>query len=112
MCDVNTKDTFCDVLPEITSRLLICFCVRCEPACLASIRDDTSLKRLTITNKQLIRGELERRVFGSTFVIAVFVIAECEPCMRSKLSKVQMQENQLSAWRANRVELTVLKQFT
>jgi hypothetical protein len=50
MWDVNTKDTFCDVLPENTSRLFICFCVRCESASLASIRDDGSLKRLTITN--------------------------------------------------------------
>ena len=79
---------------------------------MAGIRDDTSLKPLTTTNKQLIRGELERRGFRSTFVIAAFVISECEPCLRSYLSKVQLQENQLSTWRANRVELTVLKQFT
>ena len=79
---------------------------------MASIRDETSLKRLTITNKQLVHGELERRGFVSTFVIVVFVISECEFYLRSKLSKVLLQENQHSMWRANRVYLTVLKQFT
>jgi len=110
--DVNTKDTFCDVLLENSSRLFICFCVGCEPACLTSIRDDTCFKRLAKTNKQLIRGELERRVFGPTFVIAVFVISECEPELRGKLSKVRLQENEPMTWFANRIELTVLKQFT
>jgi hypothetical protein len=73
--DVNTKYTFCDVLPENSSRLFIRFCVSYEPACLTGIRDDTCFKRLTKANKQLIHGELERWVFGSTFVIAVFVMA-------------------------------------